>query len=179
MTTPKGRDVPPKTSPHTPGAITAILGGVEYVINPRPIASTRQWKQGAEPIIDELLGMITMIPGSDPAAAPAPPGVRGAANTLASVPVHEIYPFLLQLKSKLLYATDTVLDLVCSYAPELAADRERIEEEAYESEVLAVFGEIVRLVFPLEQWKKALSGRGTTPISSNSPATNGALQRVK
>lgn len=179
-TSQKGRETPPLTGPATPADLLAILGGKEYTISPRPIKATREWKEQAEPIIDELMKMIANLPTSTgDLTALATGGTGSGGGGLMSTSVADMLPILMDVKTKLLYATDTVLELVCSYSPVLAADREWIEDNAYEAEIVYVFGHILKLVFPLESLKRAFRGEPTTGTPSSLPNRNGAIRPIR
>lgn len=53
---------------------------------------------------------------------------------------------------------ELVLDLLCSYSSAIAADREVIEAEGYDNEVVDAFVEVVRLAFPLRALVKVVRG---------------------
>ena len=52
------------------------------------------------------------------------------------------------LKDTVLGAVDIVLSMLFAYSPELEADRERIENEAYDDEAFAAFFEVLKLAYP-------------------------------
>lgn len=140
----------------TPSTITAVLGGTTYEVHPLALRAERQWKQAAEQPVDALLGLLEANIGTQ---------LNSAAD---------LVPMLREMKTTLLYATDTILDLCCAYSPAIAMDRERIEEEAFTPEVIDLFVQIVSVVFPLARLTGALRGLGRTRTSANSPARNGA-----
>ncbi len=66
----------------------------------------------------------------------------------------------------LLQAPETLRELLFEYAPALAADRERIVEEEYDSEILAAFVEVLKLAFPFGGMVEKVAGLarlGETP----------------
>lgn len=59
----------------------------------------------------------------------------------------------------LVTAPDALFDLLCSFVPDIATDRERIEVEAFDDEVITAFVEVLRLAFPFEGLKAIVTGR--------------------
>tara|TARA_R110000868_G_scaffold27521_3_gene104318 strand:- start:541 stop:888 length:348 start_codon:yes stop_codon:yes gene_type:complete len=60
-------------------------------------------------------------------------------------------------------SVDILLDLLFAYAPELAKDRERIENEAYDEEALAALVEVLKLAYPFGTVLGLVTGSKTTP----------------
>lgn len=46
---------------------------------------------------------------------------------------------------------DTVADMLFDFSPALAEDRERIEAEGYDDEIIAAFVEVLKLLYPFGQ----------------------------
>ena len=65
---------------------------------------------------------------------------------------------LWQIVAKVGGSVDVLAELVFAYAPELAADRETIEEEAYDSEVMAAFTAVLKLAYPFGSVVETVSG---------------------
>jgi len=57
------------------------------------------------------------------------------------------------LRHTLIGSIDMLQDLLFAYSPVLAADRERIEAEAFDEEALAAFVEVLKLAYPLACWR--------------------------
>ena len=53
--------------------------------------------------------------------------------------------------ARIFEAVDLMREKLFEYSPELAADRERIETEGYDSEIMAAFIEVLKLAFPFGQ----------------------------
>jgi hypothetical protein len=71
---------------------------------------------------------------------------------------------------------DIILDMVISYSPALEADRDWIEENAYDEQVVTALTEELRLALPFQSLAEALSGSGlpSEPTGKNLPEPNGA-----
>lgn len=69
---------------------------------------------------------------------------------------------------------DEIIDMVFDYSPELAADREWIEENATNSEAMIAFMEVLKLCYPFLDILGLVRGQRAQPTSSNLPIQNGA-----
>lgn len=119
--------------------IMLMLAGVEYQVEPLKV---RQAKQFRQKIGAQLSGLTDLIAG---ALRPTTDAVRvddlaGLADMIGEVGQ--------TLSQKLIGSTDLVADLLFEYSPALAEDRERIEEEAYDDEIIAAFLEVLKLLYP-------------------------------
>lgn len=148
-------EVPAVVSSSTPGAIRRVLGGKEYEVAPLPLRAERRWKEAADQHVEQIFALLE----------------GAAAQQINSTA--DLMPALRAMKHSLFYATDTILDLCCLYSPVLAADRERIEEEAYAPEVMDVFVGIVGVVFPLDRLR-SLRGLIRTPTLPSSRGQSGS-----
>ncbi len=121
--------------------ITVDLGGKAYVINALPMRQARIWREALGGPFAELTqtlegaGKIELSNATDIAAV-----VRSLSGTLIG-------------------SIDTLMDLLFAYSPELAADRERIEDEAYDDEALAALVEVLKLAYPFGGLLAAVNGR--------------------
>jgi len=115
------------------------LGGVEYAVEQLPIRKSRQWREEFKTPISQILT-----------------GVEAAPAVLENKDVKGMVALMVVAKDVLLNSLDTVLDMLCKYAPAVSADRERIESEAFDDEVIQAFVKILELVFPFGEVGKAL-----------------------
>jgi hypothetical protein len=81
------------------------------------------------------------------------------------------------LVNGLSHSIDEIIDMVFDYSPELAADREWIEENATSSEAVSAFVEVLKLSYPFLEILALLRGPKGQPTSSNLPTQNGASGR--
>ncbi|MBK8987386.1 MAG: hypothetical protein IPM39_15135 [Chloroflexi bacterium] len=63
-----------------------------------------------------------------------------------------------QIIGKVGGSVDILAELVFDYSPELAADRETIEEEAYDSEIMAAFTAVLKLAYPFGSVLETMNG---------------------
>ncbi len=95
--------------------MTVRLGGREFVVRQLPIRRDAAWRESVKPLIDPIADM-AMAAGI---ANPTPDRLVKLAFT-----------------SALFAEPMTVLAAVCDYAPELASERDWMEENAYADEAL-------------------------------------------
>lgn len=133
-------------------SISVTLGGKEYKIDQLPIRKSRAWREEFKTPISQILT-----------------GVEAAPGVLESKDVKGMVALMVVAKDVLLNSLDTVLDMLCKYAPAVATDRERIENEAFDDEVIQAFVKILELVFPFGEVGKALKmiGQPAQPTSKN------------
>jgi hypothetical protein len=124
------------------------LGGKEYVVRPLPIRKAREWRA-------EMAGQFGVLAD-----------VLANADSIELTSPADIGRLVTVARDVLLATPDKLFDLLCSFVPEIAADRERIEAEAFDEEAITAFVEVLRLAFPFGALK-SLIGRAA-PTTSRS-----------
>lgn len=110
--------------------VEVTLAGKKYQVRALPIKQARLWRAQFQAPFEGLVGALQNVGELEL--------TNGAGlATLVSV-----------VSGTLLGSMDLVLEMVFGYAPSLAADRERIEAEAYDEEALAAFIEVLKLAYP-------------------------------
>ncbi len=106
------------------------IAGRQYTINELPRKQNAAWRDRVQGLFDEVTGEIRGLPEQEI-------GSRvGAADLIES------------LTRRLTGSVDVIVDLIFSYAPEFGDDAQRINEEAYDSEILEAFWAVAKLAFP-------------------------------
>lgn len=85
----------------------------------------------------------------------------------------DIVGMVVVVKDVLFGGMDMLLDALFAYSPTLQADRERIEQEAYDDEAIAALGVVLGLAYPLDRLLTVWSGPAVMQTSTNLPYTNG------
>jgi hypothetical protein len=123
-----------------PQSIDVTLGDKTYTVQALPIRQSAAWRRRlAEPfgnlahILNDA-GQIELTNGN------------GLANVIQVI------------EKSLIGSVDILLELLFAYSPALAADRERIESQAYDDEAMRAFVEIVRLAYPFGKLTVLVSG---------------------
>lgn len=123
-----------------PKSVIVTLADQDYEIKALPIKRAKLWRASLEVPFAELsttlesAGSIELSNGADIAKL-----VRTFSGTL-------------------LGSVDKMLDLLFEFSPELAEDRERIEEEAYDEEALNAFAEVLKLAYPFGRLLALVNG---------------------
>jgi hypothetical protein len=110
--------------------IMVTLGGREFEIRPLSIKKSREWRQKLSGPFQDLAGTLQ---NADQIELTNPADV---ANLIELV------------KERLIDAPDLVFELVCEYAPAIAADRTWIEENANDEEAMEALIEVLKLAYP-------------------------------
>ena len=134
------------------------LGGREYMLRTPPIRRSKEWRQKLARPFGDLAKAIELAGSVELSAADIP----------------NIGDLVKRFASTLIGSVDTMLDLLFDYSPELAQDREWIEENAYDDEALNAFTEALKLAYPLDTILAMVSGPSASRTSSNSRSANGA-----
>ena len=141
-------------------SVTISLADASYTIHELKARPNAAWRQKMQAILTEITNLLHTAPGLD----------------LTRESIAE----LLQAGQRLvLDSPDRVRDLLFAYAPELAAERERLELEAYDSEFMAAFTEVLTLAYPFGRLGKILTGALSKATLPSSPAASGVSGTTK
>ena len=130
---------------------TISLGGKHYEINELPRRANAQWRQQFQVLIASVTNLVEA----------SQVDISNSADLVAVVG---------QVRDVLMQAPDQLIELLFAYSPALAADRERIEAEVYESEILSVFVEVLKLAFPFGEilsWASGLASAASATTSTS------------
>lgn len=149
--------------------ITVSLAGREYSIEQLPIKANRAWREKFEAPVEKLASAFRDAVSLGSRDFPDGNGLLQAVGDLLRTHMEIVAQVLIN-------SIDMVGDAVCEYAPEIAADWGRIEEEAFDDELLAAFLKVVQLAYPFGQLVDLATrlGQMGTTTSPNSPSPNGA-----
>lgn len=113
--------------------IIVTLAGRVYEVKPLPRLKARAFRQRLADEIGEVASALTQA---------------GSAGGTAITDLESIGELISTLGVTVAGSIDLVADLLFDYSPELAADRERIESEGYDDELVAAFLEVLKLLYP-------------------------------
>jgi hypothetical protein len=149
--------------------ITVSLAGREYSIQQLPIKANRAWREKFEELIGKLVSLIREGLELSSKKFPNEDGLLKAVSNLLAIRLEDISQVLVN-------SIDMVEGSVFEYAPEIAADREWIEDEAFDDELIAVFMKVVQLAYPFGQIMSlaVTLGHVGAMTSPSSPGPNGA-----
>lgn len=130
---------------------TITLGGKEYQINELPRRANAQWRQQFQVLIASVTNLVE-------------------ASQVDITNTADLVGVVGQVRDVLMQAPDQLIELLFAYSPALAADRERIEADVYESEILGVFIEVLKLAFPFGEilsWASGLAPAASATTSTS------------
>lgn len=119
-----------------PQSVTVTLAEREYLVKELPSRRNMAWRQALGKPFGELVDALTRAPSMR---------VDDAAG------LAQIGDLVRMLTARVIGSIDLMREAVFDYAPALAEDRERIETEGYDSEVVGAFTEVLKLAFPFGQ----------------------------
>lgn len=123
---------------------TVTLGGREYEVRALPFRANQRWRGRLGETFEGLIEAIEQGPGTE-------------LSDLGS-----IGRMMRQVRDLAMGSVGQMLDLVCEYAPGIASERERIEAEAYDEEIVDAFLEVVKLAFPFGRVVATFRGLAAT-----------------
>lgn len=121
--------------------VQITVAGRDYTVAPLPIIKNREWRKQFEKPIQDAVKLLSEIAGyadkeyEDGGAMIGDIG-KAISGSLSPVIDH------------LLGSADTIVEAVFDYAPTMAEDREYIEENGYDEEIVKGFLTILSLAFP-------------------------------
>jgi len=122
-----------------PKQIIVTLGGREYTIKTLPIRQSRKWREKLAGPFGELVDVLE------------------GAGTIELNSWRDIAGLVRVLSGRIIGSVDLILDLLFDYSPELRADQEWIEENAYDEEAMAAFVEVLKLAYPFGKLRTLVS----------------------
>src|SRR5690348_3858385 len=114
-----------------PRSKQVTLGGVTYTLEQLPMKPNKAWRDSLGAPVMALTQLIADAGDLELKAA-------------------DIQRLIGVVKDLLLGSMDLLLEALFRYSPALAADRERIENEAYDDEAMAALGVALTLAYPLD-----------------------------
>lgn len=137
---------------------SVVIGDKEYTIREMKRKANAKWRLLFQAQFTEVADLIEGLPKTE-------------LNTTA------VGELIRQITTRVGGSVDRLAELVFAYSPELNADRETIEEEAYDSEIMAAFTAVLKLAYPFGSVVQTLSGLSALgqkgkPTSQSSSSAN-------
>lgn len=133
-------------------SITINLGEQEYEVRQRPYKQSREWREKFAEPIEKIVGALEftgdLVGGSIDQATDLGAVIRTVGSMLLG-----------SVSSTLIGSVDLIAEMLFDYAPELAADRARIEECAYDDEIMRAFVGVLGLAYPFSEILNKIRGR--------------------
>lgn len=140
--------------------ITVNLGEQDYEIQQLPRRASREWRERFGRPIEALVGAVEYT-----GELLSTPDLE--RQDLGAVIKRVGGALLGGLSQTLIGSVDEIAEMLYAYAPTLREDRERIEECAYDDEIMAAFVEVMKLAYPFSEILDVVRGRTKTPIRKN------------
>lgn len=156
-----------------PKTATVALGGRTFVVSEKVMGVAQAWRdhlrQSRVLRVFESLDA-AMIQAVSVADAIADNGLEGVQLNQV-VGMARLLPALVE---GLTYSVDEITDLLFDYAPELALEKEWILANAYPTEAVEAFCEVLKLAYPTGALWALVRGSRVQATSTNLPTPNGA-----
>jgi hypothetical protein len=120
--------------------VVVELGGREFTIRELPMKRSREWRERLGEPVREVIGRLQ------------------GAEELELANLSEVGTLVESVGGALLGSVDLVAEVTFEYSPELAGEREWIEANAYDSEMMGAFVEVVKLAFPFGKISEMVGG---------------------
>jgi len=138
------------------------LGEAKHKITVPNMKKSREWRKKFEEPLSLIMGSISEIGGE---LSHADLGNGDDLTRLFSTVTGALFG---TLGKTLIGSVDLLADMLFSYSPELAAQREVIEEVATDEEMLAALLEVIKAAYPFGSLLKAIpTGPRKPPTSTN------------
>lgn len=135
-------------------SVTVTLGGESYTIHELKARPNAEWRKRLQELLAEVTSLLENAPKLELTTESIVGLIQSAQRLVLSSP-------------------DRLRELLLAYAPELAAQQDRIEAEAYDSELLTAFVEVLKLAFPFGSLATVVSGALSKATSPSSPGPSG------
>lgn len=153
-----------------PKQVTVQVADREYVIAEKFAAISEQWRKvlresSIMQTLQSLDGIVEMV-------AKALEANKGSLDIAQVATIAHIVPTALMSLS---LSMDDINTLIFDYVPEMAADREWVMNHAYDSDMVGIFLEVLKLNFPIMGAWEMVRGSKAPGTFTNLPTMNGAI----
>lgn len=116
--------------------ITVTLAEKEYIIQELPTRKNAAWRKALAEPFEALAAMLTNAAGLELNKAETLPALTDVVKATIG---------------RVAGSVDLMTDLLFSYSPALTADKDRIMDNCYDSDLMSVFAEVLTLAYPFGQ----------------------------
>jgi len=126
-------------------SVVVTLGGKPYEVRALSIRAAREWREKFQQPFQAMAAAL------------------GGMESIELTSGKSIADLLNVLQETLLRSPDTILEMLYAYSPEVMADKERIEREAFDDEVIAALVEVLKLAYPFGSLLSLIPGPASKP----------------
>ncbi len=119
-----------------PESVTVTLAERQYLIKELPSRKNMAWRQALKEPFGDLVDALANAP---------------ALEVDSSAGLQQLADLVRTLTSRVIGSIDLMRELLFDYSPSLAEDRDRIEVDGYDSEIVGAFTQVLQLAFPFGQ----------------------------
>lgn len=151
-----------------PKTVTVTMGGREYIITEKVMGVSAKWREHLR-----ASGVMLIFQSLDDAIVQVAQVIEQGIENIESGQVITMAHIVPAIVNGLTNSIDDVTELVYDYSPEMKEDADWLGENAYNTEMIAVFLEVLKLNFPITGVLDLFRGFKAPAISTNLPTTNG------
>lgn len=157
-----------------PKKVTVYFAGKEYQVGEKNSGPASVWREHLNNsrtmrIFQTLDGAIEQIARAFDSVLSG--NSEQSINVSSALIIGELVPVIV---NGLSHSVDEIKTMLFDYSPELNADREWIEANGYDSEIITAFVEVLKLCYPFLDILALFRGSKAQPIATNLPSPNGA-----
>ncbi len=135
--------------------VSVTLAGRTYELEPMTFKKSKEWRGKLKSELNQITSLVDTV------------------SHFEINRVEDLTVILQQGSGILLDSVDKIFDMIIEFSPDLKHDREYLEENAYDDEILTVFWECVKLAFPFGSKIKDLTGLLNQAIATSSAEPSG------
>lgn len=148
-----------------PKSVKVVLGGKDFYVNEKYSGLTERWRKH----LRESAVFVT-LQSLDDVVALVGRVIDANEEKFDVASITSLARFVPAILNSLSNSMDDIKALVFDYVPEMAADKEWLDENVYDSEYTAVFVEVLKMNFPiLGAWELLRTGSKAPGTSTNGP----------
>lgn len=140
--------------------VQVSVAGREYTITPLPIKKNREWRKQFEAPIQDAANLLSEVGSYADGEFEDMSKMIGEIGKAVSGSLPTVIDHLLG-------SADTITKAVFDYSPELKKDKEHIEENGFDQEIVSCFISILGLAFPFGQAIRGLMELGKERLKAN------------
>lgn len=152
-----------------PKVVKYKMGGREYPISEKVSGIAEVWRK----MLRESSVFVT-FQSLDAIVEQIVSTIEEGVENLEPWRVIAVARILPSIVNSLATSMDEIKALVLDYVPEMRADIEWIGENAYDSEIVGAFIEVLKINFPIMDALALMRGSRASGTATNLPSTNGA-----